>query len=104
MDSALNVNDEKTTLVDAKTLKEMTPSQEELRETLKNNILDQVMSSMVKTAQHGGTSYAADFQSNFNQTTLDEIKTQFTTLGYEVTTSDSSVAGQQLVKLTLSWK
>lgn len=103
MDSALNVNNDKTNLVDAKTLKEMTPSQEELRETLKNNILDQVMSSMVKMAQNGQTSYAADFQASFNKTTLEEIKKQFTDLGYAATTTDSSVAGQPLVKLTLSW-
>lgn len=103
MESALNVNDDKTAMVDAKTLKELTPSREQLVETLKNNILDQVMSSMVQSAKNGATSYNAQFEAAFNPAILSDITKEFSSLGYVVTTSEGAVAAQKMLVLNLSW-
>lgn len=106
MQSALNVgNDDKTALIDAKTLKEMTASAESLYEREKASLLDQLMSTMVRTATESGKSgYVARLAPSFDQKLLNDICNTFTNLGYTVATRDEELPSMgKFISLDISW-
>lgn len=105
MQSVTDINGTDTNLVTAEALREMTITKEDLIARQKANILDDLMSSMVKVAtQHGANSYTANVNAQFDPTLLQDIVAQLTTLGYTVTTENKSTEKMgNILQVVISW-
>jgi hypothetical protein len=97
-----------TELVDAQTLKEMTLTQEELFEIVKENTVNAFMTSMVdKATKQGAKFYEAQILANADKQLVDTISKTFINLGYKVFLSEvqpGSQSGQDTRVLTISWE
>ena len=114
-----NINDQtvdevQNRYIDAKTLKNMTLTQEELYQIQKENICDNLMSSMVSVATKNGQSfYAANLLTSMQERLMNDLTSHFTDLGYKVQLSEAlshkgknqqgEVVEQEYKVMTLSW-
>lgn len=110
MQSALDISSEgSSNLVTAQVLRDMTITKDDLFSRQKNNVLDSLMSSMVRIAtEAGGESYVANLNPQFDAALLEIIIRDLEDLGYKVTSETKTVtleAGNptSFIALTISW-
>lgn len=105
MQSALNTNQNSLSLVDAKSLREMTVSKEDLYSRQRTNVLESIMEAMVKTAsEQGNNTFDARLQPNFDPTLLNDIVTELKGLGYETSVNEiENPAVGKYISLLISW-
>lgn len=105
MQNALDLNGTETGLIDAKILRDMTITKEQLFDRQKNSLLESLMSSMVRVAsENGGTVFNATLNPKFDPVMLDSIVETLKGLNYTVNTSrqtDPSVG--ELTVITVGW-
>lgn len=105
MQSADQAQQAENTLVTAEALREMTITKEDLFERQKANVLDQLMSSMVRQAtENGNRSYSANLNPQFDPSLLGKIVDELKALGYEVTSeakNDPKLGS--FIALSINW-
>lgn len=106
-----NINDQHTDIdqyVSAVALKEMTLSEEDLFEIQKENICENLMSSMVSVAtKQGRDFYGANLLTSMSQSLVDDVVKFFDDLGYDTSLGQATndpATGQEFKVLTISWK
>jgi len=92
-------------LVDADTLRDMTLTKQELFDKQKGEVTNSIMSSMISHATtNGGHAYSVQLNSKFDRELLNDIISEFNSLGYKTETEDGVLAGDKTLLLHVSWE
>jgi len=104
--NAINEEGGDLELVTAEELRDMTITKEEMYARDKANIIQSFMSSMVSNANSNGVFvYSANLSPAFDPILLEDIKSEFTNIGYEVEVEEAETKSMGKVKVIhFSWE
>lgn len=109
MDSAVKAEEKglTTSLIPAEQMRELTISKEDLRKKKKNQVLDNIFTSMVKVAtENGHNGYGADFAPDTDESFLKDIEEEIKTLGYKTDIriiKHPAANNQEIKRLVIDW-